>query len=109
MQDLLPTLLGLCEIEKTTAKFDGTSLVALLRGTEKLPDRMFVVQYSRDKVAKWDSCVVWDKWRLVKGKELYDVRDRPRPGEGPRRASTRTWCGRCATTTSRGGPGSSRR
>lgn len=73
IQDLLPTLLGLCEVEKTTAKFDGASLVALLRGTEKLPDRMFVVQYSRDKVSKWDSCVVWDKWRLVHGKELYDV------------------------------------
>jgi len=74
VQDLLPTLLGLCGIEKpATAKFDGTSLVALLRGTEKLPDRMFVVQYSRDKVAKWDSCVVWDTWRLVKGEELYDI------------------------------------
>ena len=34
---------------------------------------MLVVQYSRDKVAKWDSCVVWDQWRLVKGEELYDV------------------------------------
>jgi hypothetical protein len=31
------------------------------------------VQYSRDKVAKWDACVVWGKWRLVHGKELFDV------------------------------------
>ncbi|HET6573149.1 MAG TPA: arylsulfatase [Fimbriiglobus sp.] len=73
-QDLLPTLLDLCSVEKpANAKFDGTSIAALLRGTEKLPDRMFVVQYSRDKVAKWDSCVVWGKWRLVAGKELYDI------------------------------------
>jgi hypothetical protein len=74
IQDLLPTLLDLCGVEKpANAKFDGTSLVALLRGTEKLPDRMFVVQYSRDKVSRWDSCVVWGKWRLVAGKELYDI------------------------------------
>ena len=49
-------------------------VAALLRGTQPaLPDRKFVVQYSRDKVAKWDACVVWGKWRLVHGKELYDV------------------------------------
>ncbi len=75
VQDVLPTLLELCGVAKPAgAKFDGISLAGLLRGTETdLPDRMFVVQYSRDKVEKWDSCVVWRSWRLVRGKELYDV------------------------------------
>ena len=40
---------------------------------DKVEAVQFVVQYSRDQVAKWDSCVVWGKWRLVHGKELYDI------------------------------------
>ncbi|MBI3469244.1 MAG: arylsulfatase [Planctomycetes bacterium] len=73
-QDVLPTVLDLCEVpEAADAKFDGTSLAGLLRGTaDSLPDRMLVVQYGQE-IKKWDSCVVWGKWRLVKGEELYDV------------------------------------
>jgi hypothetical protein len=71
-QDILPTLLELCGV-KSAAKFDGTSLAGLLRGTQKdLPDRTLVVQYGQVP-KKWDSCVIWGKWRLVKGEELYDV------------------------------------
>jgi arylsulfatase len=71
-QDLLPTLLDLCGV-KTDAKFDGTSLAGLLRGSQDaLPDRMLVVQYGQI-IKKWDSCVIWNKWRLVRGEELYDV------------------------------------
>lgn len=71
-QDVLPTLLDLCGV-KHAAKFDGTSLAGLLRGTQpNLPDRMFVVQYGQVP-KKWESCVVWGKWRLVKGEELYDI------------------------------------
>ncbi len=79
MQDVLPTLLELCSVEaepKTAmrAAFDGISLAPLLRGSaEKLPDRMMVVQYSRAKLTKWECAVIWNHWRLVEGKELYDV------------------------------------
>jgi hypothetical protein len=31
------------------------------------------VQYSRAKLTKYESCVIWNQWRLVHGKELYDV------------------------------------
>jgi arylsulfatase len=79
VQDLFPTLLDLCGIEKPkTAKFDGTSLAGLLKGTQdQLPDRTLVVQYGEQpggqKLAKDRACVLWKKWRLVHGTELYDL------------------------------------
>jgi arylsulfatase len=78
VQDLLPTLLDLCGLPAPPgAKFDGTSLAGLLKGTsDTLPDRMLVVQYGQ-KPEKWDCAVLWNKWRLVKGKELYDLRTDP--------------------------------
>jgi arylsulfatase len=75
VQDLLPTLIDLCGLKKPeSAKFDGASLGDLLKGTaDRLPDRMLVVQYGQVP-AKWDCAVMWNKWRLVKGKELYDIK-----------------------------------
>ncbi len=74
MQDLLPTLAELVGGE-IPEKLDGASLAGLLRGTQTdFPDRMLVVQYSRDALRKYESCVIWNHWRLVLGKELYDVK-----------------------------------
>lgn len=74
VQDLLPTLLELTGVPApASAKFDGLSLAGVLRGTAPVPERMFVVQYSRAKLEKWQCCVVWKNWRLVHGTELYDV------------------------------------
>jgi arylsulfatase A-like enzyme len=76
--DLLPTLCELCGIAPPSRPaadepYCGVSLASLLRGTETtLPDRQFVVQYGQIP-AKFDSCVVWGKWRLVKGEELYNI------------------------------------
>ena len=77
-QDLLPTLIDLCNLRKPAkAEFDGLSLAGLLRGTGKpLPDRMMVVQYGQ-VLEKWSSAVIWGKWRLVKGEELYDIKADP--------------------------------
>ncbi|HLF94893.1 MAG TPA: arylsulfatase, partial [Planctomycetota bacterium] len=78
VQDILPTLEELCGLDKAKApKVDGTSLAGLLKGTaDTLPDRTLVVQYGQRPV-KDDACVMRDKWRLVKGQELYDLRTDP--------------------------------
>jgi arylsulfatase len=75
--DLLPTLCELCGIDppKFAAEdelYRGMSLASLLWEKEqKLPDRKFVVQYGQIP-QKFEACVVWGNWRLVKGEELYD-------------------------------------
>jgi arylsulfatase A-like enzyme len=76
--DLLPTLCELCGVAPPAwgardEPYRGVSLAGLLRGTcQKLPDRKFVVQYGQT-LKKFDACVVWGKWRLVQGRELYDI------------------------------------
>jgi len=76
--DLLPTLCELCGVTPPVRKaedtlYQGMSLADLLCGDEKkLPDRKLVVQYGQIP-AKFDSCVIWNKWRLVNGDELYDI------------------------------------
>ncbi len=83
VQDLLPTLIDLCGLPKPKeAKFDGTSLAGYLRGTtDRLPDRMLVVQYGPppggQKPIRGEAAVMWNQWRLVKDKELYDIKADP--------------------------------
>ncbi len=76
VQDLLPSLIDLCALETgdTSTDFDGSSLAGMLRGeTRELPDRKLVIQY-RVSGAPWDPAVVlWDKWRLVGGDQLFHV------------------------------------
>ena len=74
VQDVLPTLIGLCGLGAPQgARFDGASLAPLLRGKAEMPDRMMVVQYGQVP-KKWESNVIWNQWRLVNGTELYDFR-----------------------------------
>ena len=95
-QDLLPTLIDLCGLKKPEdAAFDGASLAPLLRGkaTPDLDGRMFVVQCAiwdeYQGAVKWSGAVLWDKWRLVKGRELYDIRSDPGQEKGRGRAAPR--------------------
>lgn len=77
-QDILPTLLELCGVNPpATAKFDGMSLAAWLRGTTHVSsERMLVTQFTRMNDAlpkRGDAAVLWKKWRLVGDTELYDL------------------------------------
>ena len=78
VQDVMPTLLELCGANAGQMRRDGVSLAAVLKGSATLEDRMFVVQYGASPAVPTDpqkghSCVVWNQWRLVHGKELYDM------------------------------------
>lgn len=74
VQDVLPTLLELCEVPARGARFDGRSLVPLVKdGT--FEDRILIVQYGqRQRPVKYDAAVIWQQWRLQKGNELYDLK-----------------------------------
>jgi len=76
IQDLLPTLMDLCGLTGPGgAAFDGLSLVPLLRNQGPFPDRMFMVHYGgRIRPVKYEGCLIWNQWRLLKGEELYDIR-----------------------------------
>jgi arylsulfatase A-like enzyme len=78
IQDLLPTFVDLFGL-KTKAKFDGQSLKPMLtQENKKFGDRMFVVQYGgRTRPEKYYCCVVWNSWRLVENKGLFDLSTDP--------------------------------
>jgi arylsulfatase len=81
-QDLLPTLIDLLSLEvdkKYAQKFDGTSLVNLMKGKQNKPmDRKLVVQWSHLDYPQYGAAaVMWKKWRLVHDKELYNLEEDP--------------------------------
>jgi hypothetical protein len=83
--DLLPTLLDLCGIVSQPAPdIDGRSLKQLLQGIEEESWRSTLVVHSQrvDHPEKWRKCAVMriageHDWRLIDGKELYDLRTDP--------------------------------
>ena len=85
VQDLLPTLIGLCGLKQTLgAKFDGINLAPVLqKAGQEPPDRILVVQhgYPRQAAPGIDPAqkplaVMWGRWRLVES-ELYDLATDP--------------------------------
>jgi len=75
--DLLPTLIDLCGLPgPAQVTFDGTSIAPLLKGAgADWPDRILVTDSQRiEHPEKWrKSAVMTDRWRLINGKELYDL------------------------------------
>ncbi|MEM9644067.1 MAG: arylsulfatase, partial [Planctomycetota bacterium] len=75
--DVLPTLIELCDLQAPEGvRFDGQSLVPLLRGNDdNWPDRILVTDSQRVKdPIKWrQSSVMTSQWRMINGKELYDM------------------------------------
>ena len=79
--DLVPTLLDLCGVPaKDKAAFDGISLRPWLENPAlPEPDRTIIVDSQRvETPEKWRASAVLEKdWRLVNGKELYDLQSDP--------------------------------
>jgi arylsulfatase A-like enzyme len=75
--DILPTLVEMCGLKYPPENHsDGISLVRALNGdSEYLDDRILIVDSQRKEVPeKWRlSSVMSENWRLVNGKELYDL------------------------------------
>jgi arylsulfatase len=90
VQDMLPTLLDLCNIPND-AKFDGMSLASILKGRAVVPeDRMLVINYSRmpgfvnyptpfaqTLMQRNLGEVLWKRWRLLEDRELYNLETDP--------------------------------
>ena len=74
--DVLPTLADLCNLDYTyKKKLDGTSLVPLLKDTKDWKDRTLFLDQQRRQYPRKDlqSCMMTEQWRLINGKELYDI------------------------------------
>ncbi len=79
--DVLPTLIDLCNVAPPkSVKFDGVSIAPLLPGKKvRWPDRILVTDSQRVKdPIKWrKSAVMTSRWRLVNGKQLFDIKADP--------------------------------
>ena len=79
--DLMPTLIDLCALPApTNLEFDGKSLAPLITASQApWPDRTIITDSQRiDHPKKWrKSAVMTDRWRLIDGKELYDIKADP--------------------------------
>lgn len=79
--DLLPTLIDLCGLElEHTPNFDGLSLADLLTGaTDTVPKRHHFLQHrqSTEPPEKWNNAVLSTDWRLIRGRELYNIKQDP--------------------------------
>ena len=75
--DIVPTLIDYCRVQPPkSVKFDGVNIRPLIDNTsEKWPDRILVTdsQRVRDPIKWRKSSVMTEQWRLVNGKELYDI------------------------------------
>lgn len=80
--DVVPTLLDLCgAAAPKSVKFDGVSIRSLLYNQDvaSWPDRILVTdsQRVRDPIKWRKSSVMTDQYRLINGKELYDIKQDP--------------------------------
>ena len=80
--DVMPTLMEFCGVESSSpVQFDGVSLAPLLRGQASASERTLFVAHLGGSYANptfellpYDiSAVLTTRWRLVFGKELYDI------------------------------------
>ncbi len=81
--DFMPTILDLCGVDVPSGRsFHGRSLRPLVEGRcgGEWRERVLVTDVQRvARPVKWrKSCVMQNRWRLVNGRELYDLETDPR-------------------------------
>ena len=82
--DILPTFIELCGLTAPVIDFDGANISELLYGDgQEWTDRALVVESQRviDPIKWRKSAVMTDRWRLVNGQELFDLRADPKQVE----------------------------
>jgi arylsulfatase A-like enzyme len=78
--DMMPTLMELCGITRDDLNFDGTSIAPLIRNEPgDWSDRSLVTDSQRitDPIKWRKSATMTQQWRLINGKELYDIQTDP--------------------------------
>jgi arylsulfatase B len=82
--DVLPTLIEWCSVDRTDIDFDGKNIATLFNDDRdqayfEIADRMLITDSQRVKdPIKWrKSSVMTNKWRLINGKELYNLAEDP--------------------------------
>ncbi len=78
--DFFPTLADLCGLRLPPLALDGISLKKELDGEGGLPEgRVEFMQYHQSTLVpdKWTNSIISDEWRLVRGKELYNIKEDP--------------------------------
>jgi len=75
--DLFPTILSLCGVEPPEGPtIDGVDVTPLMEGeTADWPDRRFFTHWAgREPLAKFPGAVRTDRYSLINGRELYDLK-----------------------------------
>ncbi|WP_291601748.1 arylsulfatase [Bacteroides sp.] len=77
--DILPTFLELCGLEeKIPSGIDGQSLLSLMEKDEESERYVFADNQRKEYLKKGRSnCVMYKKWRLLNGQNLYNVLSDP--------------------------------
>ena len=79
--DVLPTFIDICELKAPEIKFDGSNVKELLyTDGKKWSPRTLIVESQRvvDPIKWKQSSVMTDDWRLVNGKNLYNIKSDPK-------------------------------
>ncbi|MCK0159145.1 arylsulfatase [Allomuricauda sp. F6463D] len=79
--DILPTLVDLCGLKAPETEYDGSSIRELLYSeASEWPKRSLVVESQRvvDPIKWRKSVVMYDRWRLVNGEELFQLDKDPK-------------------------------